>query len=169
MTKFPIAPATSNLTNRISYGVLLALIVLMIYLITDIRSLLPIILLLPMVFLLIYLIFVNKLTIFTVDNKMLSIKRALYGTSIDINSLDIENAQVLDLTQDGNKPLRPIIRTNGIGLPYYQAGWFRLRNGDKALLFTTNNKNVVYIPTSEGFALMLSVDNPDKLLESIKH
>ena len=110
----------------------------------------------------------NKFTRFTVNDNTLGIKRALYGKSIAISSLDLQNTQVLDLTQDNNKPLRPIIRTNGIGLPFYQAGWFRLRNRGKALLFTTNMKNVIHIPTSEGYALMLSVDDTEKFLASLK-
>jgi hypothetical protein len=34
--------------------------------------------------------------------------------------------------------LQPAGRTLGTGLPGYQAGWFRLRNGEKALLYLTN-------------------------------
>jgi hypothetical protein len=39
----------------------------------------------------------------------------------------------------------PERRTNGIGLPNYQAGWFRLKNGEKALLFVSD-----FEPTASG-------------------
>ena len=37
--------------------------------------------------------------------------------------------------------LRPGLRTMGTGLPGYRAGWFRLRNGEKALLYLTELLN----------------------------
>lgn len=165
---FPISRAESNLVNRLTFIAFLLLIALMTFLVFDSKSLLFIVIQIPFLAILIYALVANKFTEFTVDDNTLGIKRALYGKSIAISSLDLQNTRVLDLTKDINKPLRPIIRTNGIGLPYYQAGWFRLHNRDKALLFTTNMKNVVHIPTNEGYALMLSVDDTEKFLESIR-
>ncbi len=58
-------------------------------------------------------------------------------------------------------------RTNGAGLPGYQAGWFRLQSGEKALVFVTDLERVVYVPTNEGYSLLLSVEEPDEFLDAL--
>jgi hypothetical protein len=55
----------------------------------------------------------------------------------------------------------------GTGLPGYQAGWFRLRNGDSALLYLTDRSKAVYVQTTEGFGVMLSPSEPDKFLAAL--
>jgi len=41
------------------------------------------------------------------------------------------------------------------GYPGYKAGWYRLANDSKALVFITNPRHVVYVPTVDGSALMM--------------
>ena len=62
----------------------------------------------------------------------------------------------------------PRWRTNGTGLPGYQAGWFKLANGEKALVFVTDPRRVVRVPTTEGFTVLLSVENPEDFLASLR-
>jgi hypothetical protein len=64
--------------------------------------------------------------------------------------------------------LRPGRRTMGTGLPGYQSGWFRLANGEKALLYLTDRRRAVYVPTSAGYSLLLSPDDPDAFLEALR-
>jgi hypothetical protein len=61
----------------------------------------------------------------------------------------------------------PKRRTFGTGLPGYQAGWFRLESGEKALLYLTDRSRAVYIPTTAGYSVLLSPENPDGLLAAI--
>ena len=75
-------------------------------------------------------------------------------------------ARILDL--DREPDLAPRWRTMGTGLPGYRAGWFRLRNGEKALVSLTDTHHVVYVPTSRGFALLLSPAEPDRFLAAIR-
>lgn len=72
----------------------------------------------------------------------------------------------MDLTESPN--YRPVWRTNGAGLPGYGSGWFQLENGDKALIFVTDKRRVVYLPTREGYSLLLSVPEPEKFLEALR-
>ena len=75
-------------------------------------------------------------------------------------------ARIVDL---GREPdLAPGWRTMGTGLPGYKAGWFKLRNGEKALLSLTDVHRAVYVPTSEGFALLLSPAQPDSFLTALR-
>lgn len=103
---------------------------------------------------------------FEITSSGLSIVGDMYGRSIASDQLDLERARAVDLTQD--KSLAPSLRTNGAGLPGYSAGWFRLKNGEKALLFVTDKSHVVYIPTREGYAVLLSVDSPEQFLEALR-
>ena len=166
---FPISPAESNLVNRITFLVILLSIPFFLFLVFDSSSILSTVMLALTIVVMTYLLLANRFTKFSLENNSLHIKGTLYGKTIARETLDIENAEVIDWSQDTHKDYRPIIRTNGIGLPYYQAGWFRLKNKQKALLFVTSKENVVSIPTHDGYLLMLSVDNPDAFLQKLKN
>ena len=59
---------------------------------------------------------------------------------------------------------KPKWRTNGTGLPGYQSGWFKLQNGQKALLFVADSRRVVFIPVRSGYSLLLSVSDAEQFL-----
>jgi len=93
----------------------------------------------------------------------LRIKGSLYGRFIPKEDIIEDGIRTLDLSVE--RDYKPRIRTNGIGLPGYKEGWFRLRNGEKALLFVTSDV-VVYIPTKD-FAVMLSDENPEAFINAL--
>ena len=75
-------------------------------------------------------------------------------------------AVVTDLNTDTDH--QPKWRTMGTGLPGYAAGWFKLRNGTKGLLYVTDRTHVARIPTTEGYIVMLSVSDPAALIDALK-
>ena len=89
-----------------------------------------------------------------------------WGRSIPIQSLRLERAAMLDLRKSPD--YAPRRRTFGTGLPGYASGWFRLRNGKKALAYLTRREPVVYIPTSLGYSLLLSADRPQEFLAALR-
>ena len=89
-----------------------------------------------------------------------------WGREIPFNSLNVSDARILDLP--GNTELAPKRRTLGTGLPGYASGWFKLRNGEKALVYLSRRTDVAYVPTTEGYSLLLSVDNPDQFIETLQ-
>jgi hypothetical protein len=97
--------------------------------------------------------------------EQLEIRGSLYGRRVPRSQLEVDGARVVDLTQAS--PLRLGWRTNGINLPGYSVGWFSLKNGERALAFVTDRKNVVYLPTRERYALLLSVANPEGFLAAL--
>lgn len=90
---------------------------------------------------------------------------SIYGRRVALRSLKLDAARVVDLAHDAQ--LTPWLRTNGVGLPNYRVGWFRLRNGERALCFLTRSQRVLYLPTLDHFALLLSVSSPDALLSAL--
>ena len=103
---------------------------------------------------------------FQVSYEGLRIRGDIYGRMVPAVSLISAESKQVDLRKDTS--YRPTLRTNGIGLPGYRSGWFRLRNGEKALLFLTDASRVVYIPTRNGYSLLLSVANPELFMQSIR-
>ncbi len=105
-------------------------------------------------------------TKFEVTDQGLRITGSLYGRFIPREEIAGEGVKVINLNL--YPEYKPRLRTNGVGLPGYQAGWFRLRNREKALLFVTDRSNVVYIPTNRGYSVLLSVSNSEEFRQSVE-
>jgi uncharacterized membrane protein len=104
---------------------------------------------------------------FEVSDQGLRISRALYGRFIPREEIAVGGVKILNLTVDAE--YKPKLRTNGIGLPGYAEGWFKLQNKEKALLFVTDRSSVVYIPTTKDYSVLLSVREAEEFAESLKH
>ena len=102
---------------------------------------------------------------FMVNGEGLLINGAIYGRFIPKESIIIGDSRIVNLNVEGE--LRPVRRTNGIGLPGLSEGWFRLANGERALMFVTDRDSVVYMPTREGYSVLLSTVNAEEFLESL--
>ena len=98
-----------------------------------------------------------------VDETALTLKAPFYGRSIDLPRIRFEEARVVNV--DSSSDVRPTLRTNGIGLPGLGIGWFKLANGEKALVALSSRDRVVYVPTDEGYSLLFSLERPEAFLE----
>lgn len=56
----------------------------------------------------------------------------------------------------------------GTGLRAFAAGWFRLRGGEKALIYLTDRHSVLYVPTLDGYSLLLSSSEPERFLAALR-
>jgi hypothetical protein len=147
-TVFPIAPGDASESSAI--WVLIGVIILM--------------LLFALLF--VYIIHSIKNCRFEMSSQGLQILGDIYGKFIPRVSLITEEARIVNLNVE--KSLKPMLKTNGIGLPGYASGWFRLPDWKKALLFITDLKEVVYIPTKDGYSLMITPENPQEFLALLK-
>lgn len=93
----------------------------------------------------------------------LTLKVPFYGRSLPRTAIDPAGIQVLNLKTQPNEDFQLIRRSNGVGLPRLQLGWFRLDIGEKAWCYITDRTSVLYIPTTEGFSILLSTDSPDAI------
>jgi len=89
-----------------------------------------------------------------------------WGRTIPLSSISVNEAKLIDLND--SREYRPKWRILGTGLIGYSSGWFRLYNGEKALVYLTNKNSVVYAPTSLGYLLLLTIDEPDKFLDALR-
>ncbi len=113
-----------------------------------------------------YLAFASKHVRFDVSPHGLHIAGDIYGRTIPHDHLVVDRGRAVNLKQEPN--LRLAARTNGSGLPGYAAGWFRLKDGEKVLAFVTDQTRVVYLPTTDGYALLLSVADPNAFLDAVR-
>ena len=101
-----------------------------------------------------------------VTHEAVTIRGSLYGRTVPRSQLRLSEARIVDLAAE--PALRPRIRTNGTGLPNYKVGWFRLSDRERALCFLTTTDSVLYLPTTENYALLISTADPAGLLRSLE-
>ncbi len=123
------------------------------------------VLLVPILVMLGYFAYSGHSTRFELKPEGLAIRGTLYGRTIPWSSLRTEEATAADLSE--RPDLRPTLRTNGLGLPGYRAGWFRLRGG-RGLLFVTDPTRVVAVPTTDGYTLLMSVSEPERFVAALR-
>lgn len=97
---------------------------------------------------------------FTVNDQGLRIGPGIYGRFIPREKIDTTGVKVINM--DFESQYKPKWRTNGAGLPGFSAGWFKLENKEKALLFLTDRTRVVYIPTTDNYSVLLSVQEAEE-------
>ena len=103
---------------------------------------------------------------FVLTDQGLRISPGLYSRTIPKEIINAEGVRVIDLNLE--KDYQPKWRTNGAGLPGFSAGWFKLQNKEKALVFVTDRSSVVYIPTTGNYSVMLSVRDAAEMVASIQ-
>lgn len=101
-----------------------------------------------------------------VSAQSLCIKGIVFRKTIPLSDLHVSLARIVRL--DGEPSLRPWIKLYGIGLPTFRSGWFLLNNREKALLLLSGSPFAVYIPTSRGYALLLSPEQPAEFLAALQ-
>ena len=102
---------------------------------------------------------------FTIEEGGLRIRGGLYGRYIEKASVLQGKIELLNLKSSPD--LQPKRRLNGLHLPRYKMGWFRLKNGEKALIFLIDNSQAIFIPTRDGYSLLLSPDRPEEFIRTI--
>ncbi|HYL55660.1 MAG TPA: PH domain-containing protein [Gemmatimonadales bacterium] len=145
MSTFPIAPATS----RYVWFLIPALILLIgaaLLLVASVRG--------------------AHSSTFEIGPDGLRLRGDVWGRLIPKAELRVDLARRVDLSQE--EGFRPKSRRMGTALPGYQAGWFRLRNGEKALVYLTDRTRAVYVPTTAGYVLLLSPADPDGFLSRLR-
>ncbi|MGB7216889.1 MAG: PH domain-containing protein [Gammaproteobacteria bacterium] len=89
----------------------------------------------------------------------------LYARAVPIQRIRADEAERISLIGDDSR--RPSVRTNGLGLPGLNLGWFRTRGGERALVAITT-PDVVVVPTQDDYILIVSVADPEGFLLSLR-
>jgi hypothetical protein len=146
MESFAIVPSTSRGLWILVGIILLILLVVGIMMIATVRG--------------------SRTSRFELSDEGLRLRGDLYGRLIPATELRGGAARIVDLARE--RELEPRRRTVGTAFPGYRAGWFRLRNGEKALLYLTDTRHAVHVPTRRGYSLLLSPQQPERFLERLR-
>jgi hypothetical protein len=115
-----------------------------------------------------YLLSAPRAVRFEVTPEGLRIRGDLfYSRFIPRGELILDQARPMDLTAEPEYKAK--WRTNGTGMPGYKAGWFKLQNGQKALLFVGDSQRLVLIPVRSGYSLLVSVAKPEEFLATLRN
>jgi hypothetical protein len=96
----------------------------------------------------------------------LDVTATLYHRKLPVAAFDLGNAKVVNL--DEHDEWRPRVKTNGLGMPGLQAGWFRSRNLVKLFCLLTVRRRVLVLPELGGGATLLSAERPQQLLDALR-
>lgn len=108
----------------------------------------------------------SRFSRFEVSDAALRLRGDLYGRSIPLDRIEADRVRVVDLRMEPS--LRPKSKRVGTALPGYAAGWFRLDNGEKSLVYLTDRNRTVYIPTRDGYSVLLSPHDPDGMATDLR-
>lgn len=96
----------------------------------------------------------QRRSVVAVGDGQVKISIPLYGRTIALNRVVPDSVRVVSLPGDAAYKLT--WRTNGLGLPGYQLGWFRAKGAGKVLAAVTSGE-VVAFQTVDDYAVLLSV------------
>ncbi len=101
------------------------------------------------------------------EGDTLQIKAAMYTHQVNIRDMDLEQAKVIDLQE--KLQARPKWRSNGYSVPGgFHAGYYRGHQKQKMFCLITAPK-VLKLPLHDGDEVLLSLEQPQILLERLHH
>ncbi|MCL2916374.1 PH domain-containing protein [Shewanella corallii] len=98
------------------------------------------------------------------DMKEFELDVPFYGVTLP--RTDILSAGIRQWDRNEEPGLMPDLRSNGIGMPGFQLGWFRLKDGRKALVAGGQGDWVV-IPTRQDYLIMVTTDDAERLMKAL--
>lgn len=112
------------------------------------------------------LIWALKRHVVALEGNTLVVKAAMFSRRIDTGTLDLERVRVVDLAE--HVELKPTLRSLGMALPGFKAGWYRMRNGGNGFYLLTAQRRVLWLPARSGTDLLLSLEQPQALLSALR-
>jgi hypothetical protein len=101
----------------------------------------------------------------TLGDEGLRVASTFYTRTFRLDELRLEQARQVVLAE--RPEYAPALKTNGFALPGFASGWFRLRNGERALVATAGGRRVAWLPTTRGHGLLLEPRRPQALLDRL--
>ena len=108
----------------------------------------------------------SRTATFEIGPQSLTMRGDWWGREIPRSALRTGDIRVVSLREE--RDLQPTARTWGSGLPGYAGGWFRLRNGEKALVYLTDWRRAVVVPTNLGYTVLLSPRDADGFAAALR-
>jgi len=101
-----------------------------------------------------------------IDGATLVVDTGIASRRFAFSSLRAGGFRIVDFAD--HTELKPILRTWGIGMPGLASGWFRLRNGAKALCVLTGRDRVCALHADDGTWILLSLADSARLRDALE-
>ena len=126
----------------------------------------PVLLLVPV--LLAWLCWAMRRRVVELRDGVLDVRAAMYRRRVPVAEIDLPRARIVDLSE--HTELRPSLKTNGMSLPGFHAGRFRLRRTPgRAFCLLTDGRRVLWLPLRDGkWQVLLSLEKPQVLLDALR-
>lgn len=95
----------------------------------------------------------------------LEVRSSMYHCRMPLAEIKLDQARVVD--PDERPEYRPALKTNGFSIPGFRSGWFRLRNGRRTFVATSDGRRKLWLP-GERHDLLLEPRDPAALLERLR-
>jgi PH (Pleckstrin Homology) domain-containing protein len=99
------------------------------------------------------------------DADALTVATGVATRRFPLSTLRANGVRIVDLAEHAE--LKPFLRTWGIGMPGLASGWFRLRNGGKALCVLTRRERVTVLNADDGTWILLSLADASPLRNAL--
>ena len=96
----------------------------------------------------------------------LEITTTFYRQKLALSELQLEAARVISI--DEHPEHKPMLKTNAVSLPGFRSGWFRSRTLKKLFVATAGGEQLLWLPTSRGYSLLLQPRHPRDLLQRLR-
>ncbi len=100
------------------------------------------------------------------DGRELLVKATFHTRRKAVAELDLDAAEIVDLRE--RKDLRPLLRLFGFQLIGFQAGHFWTRTRRRVFALVTSGERVLALPERDGPVILVSVERPEQLLQSLR-
>ena len=103
-----------------------------------------------------------------VTPNLVTVDVPFYRFSLPIEEIDLAGVRQLNWSAGADTEFKPDLRVKGVGMPGFQLGWFSLVGHSKAFVAVTEADNVLLIPTTKGYSILLDLEQPDTLLSHLR-
>ena len=100
------------------------------------------------------------------DATGLEVVTTFYRRKLAVSELQLEAARVIAV--DEHPELKPLLKVNGMSLPGFRSGWFRSRSLKKQFVATAGGEQLLWLPTTRGYGLLLQPRQPRALLHRLR-
>ncbi|MBI2382407.1 MAG: hypothetical protein HYV16_16785 [Gammaproteobacteria bacterium] len=101
----------------------------------------------------------------TISDGSLTVKAGFYSRTVSLEKVDAAQIRQVDTINEPSLALS--MRINGIGMPNYSSGWFKIKNGDTVFVLM-GNPPYVYIPIKGSEAFIISAPSTAEFINSLK-
>lgn len=101
----------------------------------------------------------------SLDADQLVVGAGMFTRRVPVAGIDPSQARIVDLAE--HTELRPGLRAWGMALPGFKAGWYIGRDRARRFCMLTDTQRVLHLPVSDGKPLLLSLEQPQQLLDAL--